>query len=204
MKLTVVFDDKVIIKDANIYYVDAEDWTLTQTNIHAVQWDETTGSIEFRNGTANQILTAESEVSTYSAFYDSLTATYAARTASFNSIDQRFYDIGDLNRSTNTYPTTAKTLSTIQTEQVAAIKREANRLLSSSDWYVTRYYELGPTDPDGAIPSAVTTYRQSVRTASHTACQAILAAADFNAVTSVATPTWPSPLNSDTYYLAEY
>ena len=119
------------------------------------------------------------------------------------SIDTRFYTIGDLNRSTNTYATTAKSLSTIQTEQVAAIKREANRLLSSSDWYVIRYYELGPTDPDGAIPSAVTTYRQAVRSASHTACQAYLSAANFNAATSVSAPSWPTPLNADTYYLAE-
>ena len=68
MKLTVVFDDKIIIKDGIIYHVDAEDWSLTQGNMHAVQWQDTSGHIEFNDGTVNQILSAESEVQLYSNF----------------------------------------------------------------------------------------------------------------------------------------
>ena len=204
MKLTVIWQDKSIEKDGVIYYVDDEDWTLTDTNVSRVVWVDTAGRKMFSSGAVKkQYLTAESEVSAYSTFFDAHASKLAARQASYDSIDTRFYTIGDLNRVTNSYASTAKSLATIQTEQVAAIKREANRLLSSSDWYVLRYYELGPTDPDAAIPSAVTTYRQAVRTASHTACQAYLSAADFNAVTSVSAPTWPAPLDANTYYLAE-
>ena len=202
MKLTVVFDDKVIIKDGIIYQVDAEDWSLTQGNMHAVQWQDTSGHIEFNDGTVNQILYAESEVQLYSNFFDSMQVAYASRDASLASIDERYYVLGGLNRSTNTYTSTAKDLTTIQTEQVADIKREANKLLQQTDWYVIRYYELGPLNPEGLVPVAVSTYRQQIRAASHSACQAILSAADFNAVVAVSAPAWPAVIDSNTYYLA--
>jgi hypothetical protein len=124
MKLTVVFDDKIIIKDGIIYQVEAEDWSLTQGNMHAVQWQDTSGHIEFNDGTVNQILYAESEVQLYSNFFDSMQAAYASRDASLASIDERYYVLGDLDRSANTYASTAKDLATIQTEQVADIKRK--------------------------------------------------------------------------------
>ena len=203
MKLTVVFDDKIIIKDGVIYEVDAEDWSLTQGNMHAVQWQDTSGHIEFNNGTVNQILSAESEVQLYSNFFDSMQAAYASRAVSLASIDQRYYVLGDLDRSTNTYASTAKDLATIQIEQVADIKREANRLLQKTDWYMIRYFELGPSNSDGAVPSAVSTYRQQIRAASHTYCTALLAASDFSAATSVADVSWPTEIDSNTYYLSE-
>ena len=202
MKLTVVFDDKIIAKDGVIYEVDAEDWSLTQGNMHAVQWQDTSGHIEFNDGTVNQILSAESEVQLYSNFFDSMQAAYASRAVSLASIDERYYVLGDLDRSTNTYASTAKDLATIQIEQVADIKREANRLLQKTDWYMIRYFELGPSNSDGAVPAAVSTYREQIRAASHSACQAILAAADFNAVVAVSAPAWPAEIDTNTYYLA--
>ena len=69
MKLTVVFDDKYICKDDVSYTVAADDWTLNQTNVHAVQWDGTSGHIEFKDGTANQLVTHENEISEYDAFF---------------------------------------------------------------------------------------------------------------------------------------
>ena len=198
MKLTVVFDDKVIIKDGIVYHVEAEDWSLTQGNMHAVQWQDTSGHIEFNDGTVNQILYAESEVQLYSNFFD----VYNARQVSKESIDSRYYTVGALNVITNTYAAVPKPLSTIQTEQIADIKREANRLLKQTDWYVIRYYELGPLNPEGLVPVAVSTYRQQIRAVSHSACQAILAAADFNAVVALSAPAWPARIDTDTYYLS--
>ena len=69
MKLTVVFDDKVIAKDGTLYHVESDDWTLTQGNLHAVQWNETAGHLEFKDSTVNQILTSESQVETYSSVF---------------------------------------------------------------------------------------------------------------------------------------
>ena len=171
--------------------------------MHAIQWQDTSGHIEFNNGTVNQTLYAESEVQLYSNFFDSMQAAYASRAVSLASIDERYYVLGDLDRSTNTYASTAKDLATIQIEQVADIKREANRLLQKTDWYMIRYFELGPSNTDGAVPAAVSTYREQIRAASHSACQAILAAADFNAVVAVSAPAFPAELDTDTYYLSE-
>ena len=204
MKLTVTWQDKSIEKDGVVHYVDDEDWTLTDTNVSLVVWEDTAGRKMFSSGDViKQYLTAESEVSVYSTFFDAHAAKLAARQASYDSIDTRFYTIGALNRATNTYAFTPKSLSTIQTEQVAAIKKEANRLLAKTDWYVIRYFELGPSNVDGAVPAAVSAYRQQIRAASHTYCTSLLAAGDFNAAISVANVSWPAELDSNTYYLSE-
>ena len=204
MKLTVIWQDKSIEKDGVFYYVDDEDWTLTDTNVSRVVWDDTAGRKMFSSGAVKkQYLTSESEVSTYSTFFDDYVVKVAARAANLASIDTRFYTVGALNHATNTYATTAKSLATIQTEQVAAIKKEANRLLAKTDWYMIRYFELGPSDSDGAVPAAVSTYRQQIRTASNTYCTSLLAAGDFSAATSVADVSWPTEIDSNTYYLSE-
>ena len=198
MKLTVIFADRTIFKDAGLHHaVDVEDWSLTQGNMHAIQWDGTAGHIEFTDGRGNQKLSDESEVSVYSAFFDALTAAYASREASFNSIDKRYYTVGDLNRTTNTYAAIAKPLATIQAEQVSITKSNANKLLAQTDWYVSRNQELGT-----AIPSDVSTYRAEVRSACNTTCTALLAASDFNAVIAVDEAAFPTELDSGAYYQA--
>jgi hypothetical protein len=196
MKLTVVFDDKIIAKDGVIYEVDAEDWSLTQGNMHAVQWQDTSGHLEFTDNTANQALTSESQVATYSTFFDN----YHARQISLNSIDQTYYTVGALDESTNTYAAVPKDLATLKAERIATVKTEANSRLKGLDWYIIRYLELGAANPSGAIPSAVTTYRAAVRSASNTACTAITNAADFNAVIALSEPSWPADLDATTYY----
>ena len=59
---------------------------------------------------------------------------------------------------------------------VAQTKTTANGLLASSDWYVTR-----KSESDVAIPSAISTYRSAVRTASGTIETAINNCADLDA-----------------------
>ena len=59
---------------------------------------------------------------------------------------------------------------------VAQTKTTANSLLASSDWYVTR-----KSESDVAIPSAISTYRTAVRTASGTIETAINDCADLDA-----------------------
>jgi hypothetical protein len=59
---------------------------------------------------------------------------------------------------------------------VAKTKESANSRLASSDWYVTR-----KSESDVAIPSAISTYRTAVRTASGTIETAINNCADLDA-----------------------
>lgn len=59
---------------------------------------------------------------------------------------------------------------------VAKTKESANSRLASTDWYVTR-----KSESDVAIPSAITTYRSAVRTASGTIETAINGCADLDA-----------------------
>jgi hypothetical protein len=59
---------------------------------------------------------------------------------------------------------------------VANTKTTANSLLASTDWYVTR-----KSESDVAIPSAISTYRSAVRTASGTIETAINNCADLDA-----------------------
>ena len=64
----------------------------------------------------------------------------------------------------------------LKSNWIAKTKQTANSLLASSDWYVTR-----KSESDVAIPSAISTYRSAVRTASGTIETAINGCADLDA-----------------------
>jgi len=202
MKLIVVFEEQIIEKDGVCYKVDVEDWTLTQGNKRYINWDGSKGAIAYTDDTISQTIDNVSELDAYITFFVNLEAAYASREASLNSIDTRFFTVGDLNRTTNTYVSTPKSLATIKTEQVAATKRQANSLLGQTDWYMIRYFELGPSNTDGAVPAAVSTYREQIRAASHAYCTALLAANDFNAAISLGDVSWPAEIDTNTYYLS--
>jgi hypothetical protein len=63
----------------------------------------------------------------------------------------------------------------LKTNWIAQTKTSGNSLLASTDWYVTRKSET-----DTAIPSAITTYRSAVRTATGTIETAINACNDLD------------------------
>ena len=63
----------------------------------------------------------------------------------------------------------------LKTNWIAQTKTTGNSKLASSDWYVTRKSET-----DTAIPSAITTYRSAVRTATGTIETAINACNDLD------------------------
>ena len=58
-----------------------------------------------------------------------------------------------------TWTNTARTLSTVQSEKVEDAKRNANNMLSPTDWYVVRKAETST-----AIPTEITAYRTAIRT----------------------------------------
>ena len=90
------------------------------------------------------------------------------------AFDRRFY--WDAN--------TAKPLDDLKTQWVTNTKQTANSLLSSSDWYVTRKAEKST-----AIPSAITTHRDAVRTKQASMETAITNAADTPALETLYTYT---------------
>ena len=64
----------------------------------------------------------------------------------------------------------------MKSNAIATVKAQAAGMLAPTDWYVVRKSETGD-----AIPSAVTTFRAAVRTASGTIEAAITAAANLDA-----------------------
>ena len=80
--------------------------------------------------------------------------------------DNRFYDSAGK----------AKDLAELKATWKANMKRNANSILASTDWYVTRKAELGT-----AIPDSVSKYRASVKTAVTTMETAIDNASDLDA-----------------------
>ena len=106
------------------------------------------------------------------------------------SYDNRFYSAKDVPRSLTDInevdedgdavidPTTGEQMVTLGLKSIwiAKTKTTANSLLASTDWYVTR-----KSESDVAIPSAISTYRSAVRTASGTIETAINGCADLDA-----------------------
>ena len=74
----------------------------------------------------------------------------------------------------------AKDLAKLKTEWVTQQKEEAGSLLAKYDWYVVRKAEKST-----AIPSAITTYRDAVRTACDTREKEIDACADTAALVTL-------------------
>ena len=75
------------------------------------------------------------------------------------AFDSRFYWDADTAKSLDDVTQSDGSVSEgLKTQWVRSIKKTANNLLSSSDWYVTRKAEAG-----SAIPDTVQDYRSSVR-----------------------------------------
>ena len=79
-----------------------------------------------------------------------------------------------------TWTNTARTLSTVQSEKVEDAKRNANNMLSPTDWYVVRKAETST-----AIPTEITAYRTAIRTCYGNLKTAINAASDIDGVAAL-------------------
>ncbi|SBW12033.1 hypothetical protein KL86APRO_20410 [uncultured Alphaproteobacteria bacterium] len=74
----------------------------------------------------------------------------------------------------------------VRAAKVAAIKAQADALLSPTDWLVIRQAEGG-----AAAPADTLAYRAAVREASNTAEAAVIAAGDDPAAIVAVAPDWP-------------
>lgn len=78
--ISVVFDDKVIVKDGVGIHVAGDDLAsfdalvsqLNHSGAHAIQWDGSSGEIEHKDGTPHTVA-QEAEVTPYSSLFDTIT-----------------------------------------------------------------------------------------------------------------------------------
>ena len=111
--------------------------------------------------------------------------------------DDRFYIVSgpDL---TGAYSTTARDLDDLKENFVREQKLNARRILAITDWLVVRLAENG-----NALPAAVETFRDNVRTVSDDNCTLIYAAADIAALkTLIDAPVEIEDTNNPGNYLA--
>ena len=96
---------------------------------------------------------------TYDASAGTVTATYGTATAKAHADTtwtQQQIDDGDAPEGADTNTVAVEGLKTIL---IRNIKAEAKNLLNQTDWYITRKAEKNT-----AIPSAITTWRDGIRT----------------------------------------
>ena len=117
--------------------------------------------------------------------------------------DEAYYTLGNpsyswnsgAKRVTETYSPSARTLSTVKTEQTTAMKDKAHGLIREYRWLVERKIYA-----DTAIPNAVTTYVAAIRSNCATICANIANAANVDAVKSaVDNGAWASNTDAVAY-----
>ena len=117
--------------------------------------------------------------------------------------DEAYYTLGNpsyswnsgAKRVTETYSPSARTLSTVKTEQTSRINNLAASLIKAYSWLAER-----KTFANTAIPSAVTTYVAAVRSAASTGKTNIANAANVDAVASAVNGvSWPDNSNVTSY-----
>ena len=110
-------------------------------------------------------------------------AAIGIKPASITSVDQRYYDTGELTWDTSgaeavgTYATTARPVADLKANMVQEVNAIASGCLASSDWMTIRAADGGT-----AIPSAWATYRTALRTTANDKQTAINALANLDAI----------------------
>lgn len=69
MRVTVIYDDKFISVD-NVGMHFPDNWPFEETDIHAIQWYDTHGELEYRTADLNKQLTDQTEVQKYIDFHN--------------------------------------------------------------------------------------------------------------------------------------
>ena len=119
------------------------------------------------------------------AFADNkVTASYGSATAKKHADTtwtQQQIDDGEAPDGVDTDTVAVKGLKTVLIEQV---KSQAESELNKTDWYITR-----KSEKNTAIPSAITTHRDAVRTKQDSMCTAITNASDTPALETLYTYT---------------
>jgi len=110
-------------------------------------------------------------------------AAIGIKPASITSVDQRYYNTGELTWNTSgaeavgTYATTEKSAADLKTSMVEQVNSIAASHLSNSDWMSIREADGGT-----AVPTAWGTYRTALRTTANAKETEINALADLDAI----------------------
>ena len=110
-------------------------------------------------------------------------AAIGIKPASITSVDQRYYNTGELTWDTSgaeavgTYATTEKSAADLKTSMVEQVNSIAASHLSNSDWMSIREADGGT-----AVPTAWGTYRTALRTTANAKETEINALADLDAI----------------------
>ena len=121
---------------------------------------------------------------TYDASAKTVTATYGTATAKAHAdTNWTQTEIDNVDAPTGATTSTVKTEG-LKTELIRDLKKDVSRILSETDWYVTRNSEKST-----AIPSNITTHRDAVRTKQAEMETAITNAADTAALETLYTYT---------------
>ena len=153
-------------------------WTESERNaigVYTVEIDNTNFKDEAWYINTNQ---------TYAFGSGKVTATYGTATAKAHADSkwtQKEIDDGDAPSGADTNTVKVEGLKTIL---IRAVKKQAEGILNETDWYVTRKSEKST-----AIPSAITTHRDAVRTKQDSMETAITNAADTPALETLYTYT---------------
>ena len=153
-------------------------WTESERNaigVYTVEIDNTNFKDEAWYINTNQ---------TYAFGSGKVTATYGTATAKAHADTkwtQKEIDDGEAPSGADTNTVKVEGLKTIL---IRAVKKQAEGILNETDWYVTRKSEKST-----AIPSAITTHRDAVRTKQASMETAITNAADTPALETLYTYT---------------
>ena len=153
-------------------------WTESERNaigVYTVEIDNTNLKDEAWYINTNQ---------TYAFGSGKVTATYGTATAKAHADTkwtQKEIDDGEAPSGADTNTVKVEGLKTIL---IRAVKKQAEGILNETDWYVTRKSEKST-----AIPSAITTHRDAVRTKQDSMCTAITNASDTAALETLYTYT---------------
>ena len=153
-------------------------WSKSELNaigIYEVTFDDSNKKDEQWYVNTNQTFTYDASAKTVTATYGSATAKAHADT----KWTQSEIDAGEAPTGADTNTVKEEGLKTVLIRQV---KKQAEGILNETDWYVTRKSEKST-----AIPSAITTHRDAVRTKQASMETAITNAADTPALETLYT-----------------
>ena len=173
MTTTVIPSDSTVVKDG-VGISNAEEWTFSDSNIHAIQWNDITqtGTIEQEDedNTSVPVTDYNTEVLPYENWH----AQQIARQESLSSIDLNFYTVGP--PSGDEYTKIERDLDTCKTEQINVQVRLANDKLVDTDPFLIREEEIGAT------PTEIDQYRTDVRQTRDDRINAIQSASDVSSL----------------------
>ena len=155
MTTTVIPADFTVVVNG-VAVSNADDWNFSDSDFQALQWDDVSQTGEIELFSDDNIVITDYITEVYP--YDQWHARQLSLQASAAACDYRFYTLGDIDDSTNTYNKIPRDFSTCQDEQEIEVIRQAEEKLSDTDLFYVRSVELSTS-----VPADIETYRAEVR-----------------------------------------